>query len=246
MIGDYFIIDVVLLLFLVMGAIIGFKYGAIKTTAKIIGTFGAIIIAYYIKNPLSVILYSNLPFFSFKGLLSGVSVLNIFIYEAIAYLIVFLILYFIFKGIIFFSGIIEKLFKATIILGLVSKIIGIFVGLVYAYLFIFILCFAYQKVSLICETGYESKYSNKVLTDTPILSKMINKNQQNIDEIISLKDKYEKIDSKTEFNTEALVILLKNRAITKTSAEKLIDNKKIKVNINNSELRKYLNLEEKW
>lgn len=240
MIGNFEVIDIAILLILILGAIVGFKQGAIKTTAKLIGTFGAIVVAYYLKNPISVLLYSNLPFFTFKGLLSGVSVLNILIYEAIAYLIVFLILYFIFKGIIFFSGIIEKLFKATIVLGVISKILGIFVGIAYAYLFIFVLLFAYNKYTMINDIKVESKYQEEILAKTPVLSSMISDTQTNLEEIINLKETYKNTDSKLEFNTEALTILLKNKTITKTSAIQLIDKGKIKVNSDNPELKKYL------
>ena len=240
MIGNYAIIDVAILLILIFGAIVGFKQGAIKTAAKLIGTFGAIVVAYYLKNPISVLLYSNLPFFTFKGLLSGVSVLNILIYEAIAYLIVFLILYFVFKGIIFFSGIIEKLFKATIILGVISKILGIFVGAAYAFLFIFVLLFAYNKYTMINDIKVESDYQADILNKTPILSAMISDTQNNLEDIINLKETYKTTDSKLEFNTEALTILLKNKTITKTSAIQLIDKGKIKVNSDNPELKKYL------
>lgn len=240
MIGNFEVIDIAILLILILGAIVGFKQGAIKTTAKLIGTFGAIVVAYYLKNPISVLLYSNLPFFTFKGLLSGVSVLNILIYEAIAYLIVFLILYFVFKGIIFFSGIIEKLFKATIVLGVISKILGIFVGIAYAYLFIFVLLFAYNKYTMINDIKVESKYQEEILAKTPVLSSMISDTQTNLEEIINLKETYKNTDSKLEFNTEALTILLKNKTITKTSAIQLIDKGKIKVNSDNPELKKYL------
>ncbi len=240
MLGNYYIIDIIIFLILICGAIIGFKQGAIKTAAKLIGTFGAIVVAYYLKNPISVLLYSNLPFFDFKGLLNGVSVLNILVYEAIAYLLIFLVLYFVFKGIIFFSGIIEKILKATIVLGFISKLLGIVVGALSAYLFIFILAFAYNQYALINDLDYGSKYQPVILNETPILSKGVEKTQNNLTEIINLKEDYQNTDSRLEFNTKALTILLKNKTITKTSASQLIDKGKIVINENDAEIKKYL------
>ena len=187
---DLHIIDIAIVLVLAMGAILGFKQGAIKSLAKLIGTFGAIVLAFYLKNPLSVFMYNNLPVFEFKGYLSGISVLNILLYEAIAYLIVFFILLAIFRMIIKLTGIIEKLLKLTIVLGLASKIVGIFIGLAHAFLFVFIVLFVADKYMLFNDITIESKYPEIILKESPILSSMIGDTQSTVDEIIGLKDMF--------------------------------------------------------
>lgn len=237
---DFQVIDVAIFLVLILGAIVGFKQGAIKTLAKLIGTFGAVVLAFYLKNPISVLLYTHLPFFKFQGIFSGVSVLNILLYEAIAYLVVFAILNIVFKTIIFFTGIIEKLLNLTIILGLASKLLGIVVGLVQAYLIIFVVIFCYDKYALFNEVKIESKMPNIILKETPILSGIIEDTQNTAEEIIGLKDMYKDSEDKNAFNTDALVILLKNKMITKANANQLIFDKKIVVDQNNSELKEYL------
>ena len=130
------IIDVVIILMLLSGAVIGFKKGVIKSIVSLIGTIIVIVLSFYLKNPLSVFLYTFLPFFSFS-----ISAINILIYEAIAFLIVFSALLVILRIVIKISGLIELILKFTVILAIPSKILGaIFVFLEY-YVFTFAVLF---------------------------------------------------------------------------------------------------------
>ena len=94
--------DIVILIALALGAIGGFKSGVIKKTANFVGIFIIIILSFYLKNYLSVIMYENLPFFNFWGLLTGLEILNVILYELIAFLLVFSILFIIFKALVKF------------------------------------------------------------------------------------------------------------------------------------------------
>lgn len=58
--------DIVILIALALGAIGGFKSGVIKKTANFVGIFIIIILSFYLKNYLSVIMYENLPFINFE------------------------------------------------------------------------------------------------------------------------------------------------------------------------------------
>ena len=121
------VIDVVILLFLTMGAVLGFKKGAIQTLATLIGTILIIVLAYYLKNPLSVLMYTYLPFFKLGGIFKGITVVNILIYEAIAFFIILSILSVLLSIILKVTGIISKIVDHSIILTLPSKLIGIIV-----------------------------------------------------------------------------------------------------------------------
>ena len=57
--------DIIIVIALVLGAIGGFKAGVIKKTADFVGIFLVIILSFYLKNYLSVIMYENLPFINF-------------------------------------------------------------------------------------------------------------------------------------------------------------------------------------
>ena len=71
------IVDVVIILVLLMGAVIGFKRGLTGSLVNFLGFIVVIAAAYLLKNPVSALMYKFLPFFSFGGVIKGVTVLNI-------------------------------------------------------------------------------------------------------------------------------------------------------------------------
>jgi len=162
--------DIVILIALALGALAGFKAGVIKKTADFLGTFIIVIVAFYLKNDLSVILYENLPFFSFGGFIKGIEAINILLYEAMAFFVVFIALLFILKVILLVTGLIEKILKATVILSIPSKILGIVVGViemyVYTFLVLVILTLPIFKIPYV----RESKVGDFILNNTPVLS----------------------------------------------------------------------------
>ena len=122
------IVDVFIILFLALGGIVGFKSGAIKELTRFIGFFLVIIISFYLKDKLMVLMYENLPFFNFFGIIKGMDALNILLYQLISFLIIFTALMFILKVLIVITGLVEWLVKMTIFLSLPSKIIGLVIG----------------------------------------------------------------------------------------------------------------------
>lgn len=79
------VVDVIIIALLILGGVAGFKAGVIKKLTDFIGMFVVIILAFYLKNYISVIMYENLPFFNFFGLINGIDTLNILLYEVIAF-----------------------------------------------------------------------------------------------------------------------------------------------------------------
>lgn len=225
------LVDIIILILIVLGAIGGFKAGAIKKITDFIGTFIIIILAFYLKNYLSVIMYENLPFFDFGGLIKGIQVVNILFYEVLAFIIVFAFLLIILRLLLMITGLIEKILKATIILSIPSKILGIFVGMIEMYVYVFIaLVFLSLPVFNISYVK-ESKIANFMLNDTPILSSMAE------DIVGTYSEVYELIDNKAnktneEVNTEILKVLLEREVITKESARKLVDKNKLHLSDN--------------
>ena len=82
------IIDIGIILIIIMGGIVGFKRGFFNQLVSSIGFFVIVVLSFLLKNPLSVFLYEHLPFFKFGGIIKGVTVLNIFLYEIIAFIII--------------------------------------------------------------------------------------------------------------------------------------------------------------
>lgn len=222
------IIDIVIILVLLMGAVIGFKQGAIKKTVSFVGTFAIIIIAFMFKNNLSVLLYENLPFFDFWGAFKGIQVLNIILYEVIAFLIVFSLLFIVLRMLIVISGLAELLLKATIFLAIPSKILGIFVGLVEYYVYIFIVLFVISLPVFNLVNLNDSKFANTILNNTPLLSGFADDTVEIYTEVYTIIDNR---DDKTtaELNKEVLTFMLEKKAISYDSAKSLIDRNKILV-----------------
>jgi len=233
------IVDTIIILFLLMGAAIGFKRGVIKSATMFIGMILVIIVSYYLKNPLSKLMYTCLPFFEFSGALQGVTVLNILIYEAIAFIVVFLILTALLNILIKVTGIIEKVLKFTIILGIPSKILGAIFGLLEEFIYVFVFLFLLSRLSFTAEYIEQSKLANMILDKTPIISKVVESSCESFEEIYSLKEKYKNKGDSEEYNKEALDILLKYDIITPESTRKLIEKDKIKINGVDSIIQKY-------
>lgn len=226
---SFTIVDAIIILFLLIGALIGFKRGIIQSATMFIGIIVVIILAYYLKNPLSKFMYTHLPFFEFSGALKGVTVLNILIYEAIAFLIVFVILDILLQIAIKATGILEKILKFTIILGIPSKIAGAIFGLLEQFIYIFVFLFLLSRLSFTAPYINESLLGPKILDKTPLLSNIVESSYQSFEEIYSLKEKYKNTTDVNAYNLEALGILLKYDIITIESADDLIKNGKLKI-----------------
>lgn len=225
------VMDVVILIFLALGAVAGFKAGVIKKTTDFVGTLVIVFLSFYLKNFLSIIMYENLPFFNFGGVIKGVEVINILFYEVLAFIIVFVLLLVILRVLLMVTGIIEKILKATIILSIPSKILGIFVGIIEMYVYVFITLVFLSLPVFNIKYVKESKLANFMLDDTPVLSSMAE------DIIGTYSEVYELIDNKEnktseEVNTEILKVLFDKEVITKESARKLVDRNKLHLSDN--------------
>ena len=87
------ITDAVIITILIIGVLGGMSRGLIKQVVLLIGLVVCVIFAFYLRTPIATFMYEYLPFFKFGGLFRGVSIINILLYELIAFLVVFSILY---------------------------------------------------------------------------------------------------------------------------------------------------------
>ena len=221
------ILDIIIIIFILFGAVLGFKRGFTKEVVEALGFIVVVIIAYFLKNPLSVIMYEYLPFFKI-GLLKNVEILNILVYEGLAFVICIILLFIVLKVLLTITSVLEKIINATIILSLPSKIAGAIVGILYHYVFVFIALYVISLTVYDVDFIDNSKYKDKILDKTPILSNFADKSVSVINEFITLKDNYsDKNISESEFNYQAIELFLKYEIITPESLKKLIDEGKI-------------------
>ena len=94
---DVSIVNIVIIAFIFLSTYLGFKNGFLDSSIRFVGVIIAFVGSYIFKNPLSVFMYTHLPFFKIGGIFEGVSVINILIYEFIAFILVFIVLMLLFK-----------------------------------------------------------------------------------------------------------------------------------------------------
>ena len=144
------IADAVIIGLMIFFGISGLKNGFFKQTVLTIGTILVFVLSYYFKDYLANFFSYNLPFFDFPGTFQGLEVVNIILYQMLAFLILVVLLK--------ITGVFEKILKFTIILGIPSKILGFILGLVEGYVVIFVALFFLSQPAVNIPLLNESKY----------------------------------------------------------------------------------------
>ena len=223
------ILDIFIVLIILSGAYIGAKRGVIKQGVMTIGLFIVLVLSFMLKNPISSFMYKNLPFFGFDAIIENATVLNILVYEIIAFLVAFSILEVILMILIKLSSIIEKILKVTVILAIPSKILGAILGIVEYYLLTFVILFIISQPTFKInnmEIMTTSKLKPIILSNTLVISNMTKSTIDTFNEINKLIENKDKMNSK-DFNCVALQTMIKKDFLKKESAEYLYESKKI-------------------
>ena len=124
------VIDILIILLIILFGVYGYKTGFVKTVVDTVGLILVFVFAYLFKDPIAEWMSYNLPFFGFWGSFKGITILNVIIYQLIAFIIVFAVLMVAFALLVKLTSLIEKILKWTFILKLPSKVLGFIVGLV--------------------------------------------------------------------------------------------------------------------
>ena len=219
--GLFNIVDILIILFILLFGVIGFKRGVIKQLVSTVGTLLVYFLAWKLKGGLADVLMQHLPFFNFPGSFEGVSVLNIILYQFIAFIIIAIVLLIVLNILIKVSSIIEKVLKFTIILGIPSKILGFIVGAIEGFIVVYIALFFLHQPSF-NEFMSTSKLTEPILNSTPILSNIAGSMNKAFTDIYALTDKFQ-TENKNQFNLETLDIMLKYDIVNKDSVNKLIE-----------------------
>lgn len=219
------ITDAVIITILIIGVLGGMSRGLIKQTVFLVGLVVCIFFAFCLRAPIATFMYKYLPFFKFGGVFSGVSIINILLYEVLAFLILFSVFYLVLRVLLKITGIIEKILDITIILGFISKIGGGIVGFIEAYIIVFIFLFVCSQ-PFIEITGLDSsKVGNYILDNTPIMSSMIKDTRDAVNEMYTLTKKYQ--NDKNKLNEETIKLFVKYDIITEENVKSLRERGKI-------------------
>ena len=223
------VIDIFVIILILLSGVIGFKRGVFKEVVLTVGWILIFLLAWYIKTPIATFLSLNLPFLNFWGAFKGVTVINILLYQLVAFAIIYSLLMVGFRIVLMVTGAFEKILKATIILGIPSKILGFIVGLIEGYILAFLFLFAFSQPIFNIPMVNDSSFKNNILEKTPILSPMVKGVNSTVKDIIALKNDYTSDSTKDEFNRKCIESMLEHKMVSKDYIKKLADARKIKV-----------------
>lgn len=221
------IVDIIILVIIVAFAILGFTRGVFQSLVAVVGFIAVIYISYLLKNYIGDFFVLNLPFTKYNFIPGGSVVFNVVTYESIAFITMLIVLGLLYKIALIISGVFEKLLKITIILGVPSKILGLIVGAIEGYIIVyFILFFIAQPYIRINILG-NSKYAETILKETPVLSGLAENTFIIVDEV----NETIKTGGDGNFDAKLTDLILKRKITTVDVMQKLIDNKKVGIGI---------------
>lgn len=229
------IVDIIIIIFILLSGIIGAKRGFFKEVVLCLGTILVFILAYQFKDPLGNFFLLRFPMFDFPNLFKGVVVLNILVYQLLSFVLVLSILLIVFSIILSVTGLFEKLLKITIILGIPSKILGFIVGLIEGYVIAFVLLFFLTQPAFSFNSFMNSKYANKIVTSSPVLTNITQNMVDVIQDVYKLKDETDT----NVVNSKTLDIMLEKKVVNYDTVKTLYDEKKIEFNGIEEILNKY-------
>lgn len=201
-------LDILIILFLLVSFIKGAKRGIIQEIVLIVGTIVIYFIAFKFKDSLGILLCKYLPFLKF----GGVYALNVLFYQMIAFIIIMIFLYSIFRIILKITGFFQKVINMSIIFTIPSKILGGIVGFIEGYIVVFtvlvILSVPLSNSALL----KDSKLNEPIISNTPVLSGKTDYLTGITDDMYKLANS-NKIKSISDLNEKVLNIFAKHDII---------------------------------
>ncbi len=223
-------IDIILIALLVLGALIGVKKGLIKSAVQFVGLVTIIIISYSLRLPFVEFMIDYLPFFNFAGF-QGLTTLTILVYNVIAFLIIFILLYCLLSIVLTLTGFIDTLLKLTVIWVIPSKIGGAILGFLEAWVFLYLAIFVVGSFNVTANYILDSKVSNIIVNHTPVIGNYLSGVTVGAKNIYNGIKELRADESKTqeEINLYILQLEISNGLISKEKAQELVDTDKISV-----------------
>lgn len=230
-------ISLIIILIFISDIRAGYKKGFLQTAIKFLISLIAMVLAYFLKTPLSSFLYLNFPFFELGGIFKGVTSINILIYEIISFFVLYVLIMIILSIINGILKLDEKLIRFVAIIGVPNRIAGALFGALKSIIFLYFglsLLFVgtnFTKIDVGTSLG-------DYIVDFPLLKNTFGSVVDSFDEITELAVEYENIQDKEELNEDAINILLEYDVITEENLELLIESGKINYSLDNAEEQK--------
>jgi len=226
------VVNIVLIAFIVLGILAGMKKGLIKSAVSLIGLVAVVIISYTLRIKVAAFLIDTMPFFNFGGAFEGLTSLNILIYNVLAFVVIFVLLYCLLNIVITLTGIIDTILKFTVIWIIPSKIGGAIIGLFESWVFLYLVLFVLAQFTFTNGFIKESAVSNFILDNTPIVGNYLGGARKAALDIYGVIEEYNNDETKTkeDLNLEILKIQINYNLITDSKATELMEIGKIGLN----------------
>jgi uncharacterized membrane protein required for colicin V production len=217
-------IDIGLLVLLLLCTLIGIKRGVIKGVLQLLSFVIISILAFTFKGYLAGWLMSFMPFLNFAGMFEGIMAVNIVFYQAVSFLVIFILMYCLFSIIVALGGLFDKLLKKTIILALPDRILGGLVGFIEGIFIAFIALLLLNMIPNTTEMVFQSRFARPILERTPVIRKVVASTINATEEIYISVDSdksHNEGGDKTNINVAVLQILIKYQLVTAHEVEEL-------------------------
>ena len=221
------VIDVAVILMILCAGVVGFKRGFFKELVMTVGLLFVYVISFVLKDPLANWMSLNLPFFKFGGVFKGATALNIVLYQAIAFIIIFSLVMIIFRIVLGLTGWLEKILNFTIILGIPSKILGFIVGIIEGYILMFVFLFILSLPFLRADVVEQSKLRQPILNSSPVLSNIVSTTNGAVNDIYKLSKGFMDTEDTDYLNSEIVRILLEYNIVDQDYINKLVQSGKL-------------------
>ena len=216
-------IDILIAIVLIFCALLGFKRGVFKSIIILVGFIAVIYISYLLKNYLGDFFVLNLPFIRFGNLFASLQSLNILMYQTLAFIIMLIIFGLVYRFIITITGVFEKILRLTIVLGIPSKLLGLVVGFIEGYVIVYLGLFILTQPFIKNDFLSDSKYANKILNNSPVISDFAESSLQLFNEVTEIT----KIENKELMEEQIVKLMLDKKVVTKEVMQKIVEKGKI-------------------
>lgn len=225
------VLDILVVIFVLLGALAGWKKGLIKSAVNLIGLIAVVIISYALKGSIANFLIDKMPFLNFAGTFEGLTSVNILIYNLIAFVVIFIVLYCILSVVLAVTGFIDTILKFTVIWILPSKIGGAIIGFLEAWVYVFLVLFILAQLSITASFVLDSTVGKFMLNHTPIVGTTLNKTTSAAKEIYDAVKNVKDDENKNvqDLNLTILQIEINQGLITKEKATELIETGKLEL-----------------
>ena len=220
------IIDFISLAVIILFIVLGYKRGVIKTGIQFIGLLAVLVLSFAFKVYLANFLMKYLPFFDLAGSFKGITAINILIYNLLSFIFLFVIFYCLFSIILSLSDIVNKIVELAVVLEKPSKLLGAVVGLFEGVIIAFLMTFILFHVSFTQPLIGGSKFSIVLLERTPIIGTMAVPTTLVLEDINNIIVNAGENEQTEDLNFKVINTLIYHRYITRESAQELVDNNK--------------------